>query len=217
MTGYDQEGKKQTQGGVQSIFTTDRRGDGNTTAAAVGLFAVAGGVSVWAWTVMNLNISNGPNISQSVASSALAFASLGMLTVLAGTSLCVYSFAKRRKNLGRNTAGFSLHSNSPDTGFTNESSDRDAPIRDDWDSTRDLKLTDPMSKTFVTVVAQSLVYVTFYGGLVAEYNDNPRMQAWVQTNLPLVGNLLNYYGVVLLSGLLGVLVVQFLHGKHSSA
>ncbi len=165
----------------------------------------------------NLNTSNGPNISQSVASSALAFASLGMLIVLAGTGLCVYSFAVRRKRLGGNTVGFSLHSNSPDTGFTNESSDKDAPTRQYWESTSDLKLTHRVSKAFVAVVVQSLVYVAFYGGLVAEYNDNPRMQAWVETNLPLVGDLLNYYGVVLLSGLLGVLVVQLLHGKHSSA
>ena len=215
LTGYDHEGKKQTQGGVESIFTTDHRGHGNAVPA-IGLLAVGGGVSIWAWAIRNLNTSYGGNISQGVVSSALTFASLGMLTMLVGACLCVYSFAVRRTRLARNTIGFPPLSNSRDLGLTNELSDSETLTRQYRDSTWSLRSTRRVSKTFVVAVAQSLVYVALYAGVVTEYNNNPRMQAWVQINLPLVGDLLNYYGVVLLSGLLAVLALQFLPRNRSS-
>ena len=164
----------------------------------------------------NLNTSYGANISQSVVSSTLTFASLGMLTVLAGTGLCVYSFAVRKTRLTRNTIEFSMLSNSPDIVLTNELSDSETLTRQYGDSTWNLRSTRRISKTYVAAVAQALVYVAFYAGVVTEYDNNPRMQAWVQTNLPLVGDVLNYYGVVLLSGLLAVLVLQFLPRNRSS-
>ena len=215
LTGYDHEGKKQTQGGVQSIFTTHHRGHGNARPA-IGLLAVGGGVSIWAWAIRNLDTSYGSNISRSAVSSALTFASLGMLTILVGAGLCVYSFAVRRTKLATDTIGFSPLSISRDFGLTNELSDSGTLARQYVDSTWSLRSTRRVSKTFVAAVAQSLVYVALYARVVAEYNNSPRMQAWVQTNLPLVGDLLNYYGVVLLSGLLAVLVVQFLSRNRSS-
>lgn len=215
MTESHHERKRQTQGGVQAIFTIDHRGYGDAVPA-VGLLALGGGVAIWLWALRNLNTSNGVNISQAVASSTLDFASLGMLLVLAGTGLAAYSLAERRTRVGRNMRAFSPHSKSPDPGFTSESSDKDRPKIQRWDSAWKLKSTHPISNTFVAALVQSLVYIGSYGGLVMEYNNNTRMHAWVQNNLPLIGYMLNYYGVLLLSGLLGVFVVHFLPKKQSS-
>ena len=214
MTGYDQDGKKRSQRGVGSIFTTDQPRHENGVPA-IGLLAVGGGVSVWAWTIINLNVSDGGNISQSVASSALTSASLGMLLVLVGMGLSVRSWAARGREGGTKEKGSSLPSKGPDPGLTDEFSEKETLTNEGWDTTWNVKSTHRVSKGLVSAVIQSSVFVASYCGLVAEYNNNPSMQAWVQTNLPLVGDLLNYYGVVLLSGLLGVLAFRSLPRKRS--
>ena len=214
MTERYQEGKRQIQSGVQAIFTTDQVRNGNGLAA-VGLLTVGGGVTIWIWAFRDLIASNGANFSQGVASWALTLASLGILIVLAGTGLASYSLAVHGTNVGRNPKGVSPRSKNPDIGLTNEWSNRDGPETHHWGSALNPESAQQGSRTLVAAVVQSLVYVACYGGLVVEYNDNPRMQVWVQNNLPIIGNLLNYYGVLLLSGMLGVFVVQFFFRKQS--
>ncbi len=215
MTERDQEGRKQTHGGVQSIFTTERARNRNALPA-LGLLAVGGGVTIWIWALRNFDTSNGIDISQSVASSALTLASLGMLIVLTGTGLCAYSFAARKARMGRRTMGLSVRSNESAFGLTNELSSRDTSTRQSLDSTWNLRSTHRVSKTFLVAVVQSSVFIASYVSLVAEYETNLRIQSWVQTNFPLARGLLNYYVVLLLTGLLGVLLIQFFPRKHFS-
>ncbi len=215
MTERDQEGKKQTRGGVQSIFTTEQ-GRNRNALPTLGLLAMGGGVTVWIWALRNFDTSNGIDISQSVASSTLTLASLGMLIVLTGTSLCAYSFAARRMRMGRRTIGLSVHSNESALELTNEFSSRETSTRQLLDSIRNLRSTHRTSKTILVAIVQSSLFIASYVSLVAEYETNPQMQSWVQTNFPIARDLLNYNGVLLLTGLLGVLLAQFFPGKHFS-
>ena len=208
MTERDREGRKQTQGGVQSIFTNEQGRQGKAVLV-VGLLAMGEGVTIWAWALRSLGASNAVDTSQGVASSALALASLGMLTVLTGTGLLAYWFALKRTRMGRRTMGFSVRSNKSAPAAENESLSWDTLTRRSLTSIWRLRSTHRVSKTFLVAVVQSSVLIASYGSLVAEYETNPGMQAWVQTNFPLASGLLNYYVVLLLTGLLGVLVTQF--------
>ncbi len=61
------------------------------------------------------------------------------------------------------------------------------------------------------VFVEAAVVFGFYGVLVAAYDANPSMRAWVESNAPWAGYLLNDTAVVLLLGVfVGVLLSELL-------
>lgn len=200
---------------MQAIFTSenDQRG---YALPAVGLVALAGGAAIWVWGLQNLRTSVGVAISPELASSTLTLVSLGMLIVLAGLGLCIYSLAMRRTRLGSYRIGSSVYSNEATLESTNESMSVIISPVHDRESIENLGSTVRVSKTVFAAIVQSLVLVALYAGLVRGYKASVSMQTWVHTNFALGAYLLNYEGVLVIAGLLGVLMFRFLPRRRFS-
>ncbi len=66
------------------------------------------------------------------------------------------------------------------------------------------------ARTYVLALVEGAVVFAFYGVLVSAYDANPSMRAWVDTNVPWAGLLLNDTAVVLFLGVfVGVLLSEF--------
>ena len=73
-----------------------------------------------------------------------------------------------------------------------------------------------LPKVLAIALVEAIVMLTIYSGLVQEYGSNVNMQNWVQGNFAPGGYFLNYYGVLILAGLLGVAIFQLLPRKLQS-
>ena len=73
-----------------------------------------------------------------------------------------------------------------------------------------------LPKVLAIALVEAIVMLIIYSGLVREYGSNVNMQNWVQANFAPGGYLLNYYGVLILAGLLGVTIFQLLPRKLQS-
>jgi hypothetical protein len=70
-----------------------------------------------------------------------------------------------------------------------------------------------LPRTLAIALVEAVILVTIYTGLVREYISNVNMQNWVQTNFVPGIYLLNYYVVLILAGLLGMLIFRLLPRK----
>ena len=66
------------------------------------------------------------------------------------------------------------------------------------------------SRALSIALVEAIAMIIIYGGLVQEYSSNVNMRSWVRANFALGGYFLNYYGVLILAGLLGVAIVQLI-------
>ena len=66
------------------------------------------------------------------------------------------------------------------------------------------------SKALSIALVEAIVMIMIYVGLVREYSSNVNMQNWVRTNFALGGYFLNYYGLLILAGLLGVAIFRLI-------
>ena len=67
-----------------------------------------------------------------------------------------------------------------------------------------------LPKVLAIALVEAIVMIIIYSGLVREYGSNVEMQDWVQANFAPGGYLLNYYGVLIVAGLLGVAIFQLI-------
>lgn len=68
----------------------------------------------------------------------------------------------------------------------------------------------------VVAFLESLLITALYAGILDEYRSNLGMQDWVRRTLPTAQILLSYQALVASSGILALLVVQFLPGRRLS-
>jgi len=66
------------------------------------------------------------------------------------------------------------------------------------------------SKALSIALVEAIVMILIYGGLVQEYSSNVNMQNWVRANFALGRYFLNYYGLLILAGLLGVAIFRLI-------
>ena len=71
----------------------------------------------------------------------------------------------------------------------------------------------PGSRIGAIAFIQSVGIVTLYSGFVQEFESSATMPSWVRSNFPIGQSLLSWEGVLILSVLLGLLLVQFLPGR----
>ncbi len=72
------------------------------------------------------------------------------------------------------------------------------------------------SKALSIAFVEAIVMIMIYGGLVREYSSNVNMQNWVRANFALGGYFLNYYGMLILAGLLGVAIFRLIPRRFQS-
>lgn len=203
------------QKGVQAIFTSRNKRRGNIVAI-VGLLAIGIGAALWMRSVQGLNGSLSPVILSQLVSPSLIPASLGFLAVLAGVGLCTYSIVLRRGKLEH----YKDDNDFSELEVSTEQRDRyldlaaDSEIGEDPPAGRLARR--GLSRTHAVAIVQSLTLMALYGGLVQEYNSNISMQAWIRANFALGGYLLNYNTMLVVAGVLGVLMFQFLPGGRFS-
>lgn len=69
------------------------------------------------------------------------------------------------------------------------------------------------SSALVFALAEAMILLVIYGGLVQEYTSNLNMQNWVHANFEPGSYLLSYNAVLALAGILGILIFQLLPRK----
>ena len=201
--------RRPAQKGVQAVFTANTNWKGRAQIA-VGLIAIGLGTAAWAYSTRGLGeLGIGTLIPW--ASSVPAFllpVSLPLLIV--GVGLCTYYFTMRRTwqasgliesalyELEALVVQKSLSAGFPESGAMIEA--KPAGRRQFHLPSRALSIT----------LVESVIMIIMYGGLVQEYGSNVNMRSWVQANFALGGYLLNYYGVLVLAGILGVGIFQLL-------
>ena len=71
----------------------------------------------------------------------------------------------------------------------------------------------PGSRIGAIAFVQSVAIVALYSGFVQEFESSATMQTWVRSNFLIGQSLLSREGVLILSVLLRLLLVQFLPGR----
>lgn len=193
--------RKPVQAGVDAIFTREnsRRGD---AAAILGVVGIGAGACFWAWSIL-------------LESASLPLVSLSMLLVISGVGLCMYSLAVNRTRQETERLRSALYEldvlaepkNAP-TEFAVDPPSNGEPRTGNGQAHH-------RSKTFGIVIAETIVLVIFYSGLVQEYVSNVNMQQWVKASIWPAAYILNYNALFLvIGGLLGTATFQLLTRKH---
>ena len=81
----------------------------------------------------------------------------------------------------------------------------------DHEGTR--RMFGPGSRIGAIAFVQSVAIVALYSGFVQEFESSATMQTWVRSNFLIGQSLLSREGVLILSVLLRLLLVQFLPGR----
>ncbi len=195
--------KKPVQAGVQAIFTVEENWKGKAPAA-IGVFSVGLGAVLWGWFIIQ-------------GTSSLALVSLSILLVTVGVGLCAYALALRKSKQENDRLRSALYELEvlvePKNGPT------DSAVELDPKGDPALVRGEPrrMSKILALAMAEAIVLIMVYAGLVQEYASNINMQRWVLANIWPGAYVLNYNALFLvLGGVLGTLTFQLILGKQGS-
>ncbi len=192
--------RKPVQAGVEAIFTAETNWRGKV-AAVLGVIGLATGSVFWAWLIIQ-------------GSSSLTLVSASMLMIISGAAFCMYSLAIRKSRQETDRLRSALYELDVLTEPKNGSSEQSVQPRANGETRIENGTTRFRSKTFGVVIAETVVLIIFYGGLVQEYASNINMQQWVRTNIWPAAFVLNYNALFLvLGGLLGTAVFQLLGRK----
>ena len=194
--------RKPAQNGVQAIFTNE---DGwlVKTAGALAAVTVLAGSGFWAWLAFK-------------ASTSLTLVSLSLILVVVGVASGAYSLAVRHGRHENDRIRSALYElevlAEPRIGLKVPDSDLE-----DNDVTRsEVGAPHRFSKTLAIAVAEAVVLITIYSGLVEEYAANQYMQNWVRTNISLGAYALNFNAVFVLVGTLaGTLAFRLRFGRQN--
>ena len=138
-----------------------------------------------------------------------------MLLVISGVGLCMYSFAIRRTRLETERLRSALYELEVLTEPKIDLAD-DAPVPyPNGMSKIGNGLPHRKSGTVGVLIAETIVLVVFYAGLVQEFVSNVNMQQWVRSSIWPAAYILNYNALFLvIGGLLGTATFQVLGRKN---
>jgi len=200
--------RRPAQKGAQAVFTPEASWK-RRAQLALGLIAIGVGTGAWSYSArgfVGLGIGNLIPWDASVSAFLLP---VSIPLLIGGVGLCTYYLAMRRTWQASSRIESALYElealmekkNSPD-------SDVKAGI------VMEAKLMGRRSfhlpKVLAIALVEAIVMIIIYSGLVREYGSNVEMQDWVQANFAPGGYLLNYYGVLIVAGLLGVAIFQLI-------
>jgi MFS family permease len=205
--------RKQGQKGVQAVFTPSS--DWRERAQIIfGLAAIVVGAASWTYTAKALGGAGLGSLIPWNASASAILLPISIPLLIGGVGLCTYYLAMRRTLRASNRIESALLELEALVGQKNINS---APPSDSGTATGRQVATKPrlgfLSRTLGIALGEAAVMVIIYSGLVQEYVSNVYMQSWVHANFAPGSYLLNYYMVLILAGLLGLLIFRFLPRK----
>jgi len=200
--------RRPAQKGVRAVFTSEASWKVRAQLA-LGLIAIGVGTGAWSYSARGFVGLGLGNLIPWDASVSAFLLPVSIPLLIGGVGLCTYYLAMRRTWQASSRIESALYElealmekkNSPD-------SDVKAGI------VREAKLMGRRSfhlpKVLAIALVEAIVMIIIYSGLVREYGSNVEMQDWVQANFAPGGYLLNYYGVLIVAGLLGVAIFQLI-------
>ena len=208
--------RRPAQKGVQAVFTPDASWKG-PAQVALGLIAIGVGALAWVYSTRGLRgLGLGSLIPWDRPLSAFLLP-ISIPLLIGGMGLCTYYLAMRRTWRASSRIESALYELGALVEKKNTSPDSPVDVKVVMEAKptgrRSFRLP---SRTLGIALVEAIVMIIIYGGLVQEYRSNVNMQNWVQANFAPGGYFLNYYGVLVLAGLLGVVMFRLLPRKLQS-
>jgi len=212
--------RRPAQKGVQAVFTPSTNWKGRAQLT-LGLIAMGAGTASWVYTTRALGGFGLGNLIPWNESISAFLLPISIPLLIGGVGLCTYFLAMRRTWRASNRIESALYELEALVGQKNavpgSSLDRRGfPEAKTKKRSLHLPSFNQVSKALAIALAEAVLLITIYGGLVREYASNVNMQNWVQANFAPGTYFLNYNAVLVLAGLLGVLIFQLLPRKLQS-
>ena len=205
--------RRPAQRGVQAVFTSSVDWKGRAQLA-IGVSSILTGALAWTYTTRALGAYGlGDNVPWNAAlSTALLPISIPLLIV--GVSLCTYQLAMRRTWRARSRIESALFELEALVGQKNGLGDLSPNLGSISPPSLGKKSRFSVgSSALAFALAEAIVLLVIYSGLVQEYTSNLNMQNWVRVNFAPGSYLLSYNAVLALAGILGILIFQLLPRK----
>ena len=216
VNGGDKRKRRPAQKGVQAVFTPDAGWKGRAQVA-LGLITIGVGTVAWVYSTRGLRgLGLGDRIPwDSSVSAFLLPVSIPLL--IGGVSFCTYYLAMRTTWRASSRIESALYELEVLVGRKSTSQESPAVLGVVMEAKRAGKrLFGLPSKALSIALVEAIVMILIYGGLVQEYSSNVNMQNWVRANFALGRYFLNYYGLLILAGLLGVAIFQIIPRRFRS-
>ena len=210
VNGGDKRKRRPAQKGVQAVFTPDAGWKGRAQVA-LGLITIGVGTVAWVYSTRGLRgLGLGDRIPwDSSVSAFLLPVSIPLL--IGGVSFCTYYLAMRTTWRASSRIESALYELEVLVGQKSTSQESPAVLGVVMEAKRaGRRLFGLPSKALSIALVEAIVMILIYGGLVQEYSSNVNMQNWVRANFALGRYFLNYYGLLILAGLLGVAIFQII-------
>ncbi|TMI51550.1 hypothetical protein E6H20_03415 [Candidatus Bathyarchaeota archaeon] len=210
VNGGDKRKRRPAQKGVQAVFTPDAGWKGRAQVA-LGLITIGVGTVAWVYSTRGLRgLGLGDRIPwDSSVSAFLLPVSIPLL--IGGVSFCTYYLAMRTTWRASSRIESALYELEVLVGRKSTSQESPAVLGVVMEAKRAGKrLFGLPSKALSIALVEAIVMILIYGGLVQEYSSNVNMQNWVRANFALGRYFLNYYGLLILAGLLGVAIFRLI-------
>jgi len=201
--------RRQAQKGVQAVFTPDAGWKGRAQVA-LGLIAIGVGTVAWVYSTRSLRgLGLGDQIPWNSSVSAFLLP-VSIPLLIGGVGLCTYYLAMRRTWRASSRIESALFELEVLVGQKSTSPESPAVVGVVMEAKRTGRSFGLPSKALSIALIEAIAMIIIYGGLVREYSSNVNMQNWVRTNFALGDYFLNYYGVLILAGLLGVAIFRLI-------
>ena len=201
--------RRQAQKGVQAVFTPDAGWKGRAQVA-LGLIAIGVGTVAWVYSTRSLSgLGLGDQIPWNSSVSAFLLP-VSIPLLIGGVGLCTYYLAMRRTWRASSRIESALFELEVLVGQKSTAPESPAVVGVVMEAKRTGRSFGLPSKALSIALIEAIAMIIIYGGLVREYSSNVNMQNWVRTNFALGDYFLNYYGVLILAGLLGVAIFRLI-------
>jgi hypothetical protein len=188
--------------GLEAIFSSQKTG--RKREVLIGAAGILAGLILSILAILRTNDPQALVRSSNVVYSSLTFGALGVLLLICGTGTLTYTLVHRESEIS--------NKGHPPTDGPSGVDD----LGDAVSKSQTQKMFGQGSRIGGVAFIQSLILVALYSGFVQEFESNSTMQIWVRSNFPIGQSLLNWEGVIVLSVVLGLLLLQFLPGRFLS-
>lgn len=200
--------RKPAQRGVQAVFTskTDWKGRAQLTA---GFASIILGASGWTYASRSLGGLGFGSVIPWSPTAATLLLPVSIPLLMGGVGLSTYYLAMRRTWRASNRIESALYELEALMGQKNGLGESPQIPNPSSNITATKKTRLGLgSSALAFALAEAIILLVIYGGLVREYASNLNMQNWVRANFSLGGYFLTYNAVLGLAGILGVILFQ---------
>ena len=208
--------RRPAQKGVQAVFTPDTGWKGRAQVA-LGLIAIGVGTVAWVYSTRGLRgLGLGDHLPWDSSVSAFLLP-VSIPVLIGGVGLCTYYLAMRRTWRASSRIESALYELEVLVGQKSTSQESPAVVGVVMDAKQAGRKSFGLpSKILSVALVEAIVMIVIFGSLVQEYSSNVNMQTWIRANFALGRYFLNYYGLLILAGLLGVAIFQIIPRRFRS-